>query len=222
MVDRRRYTGTKQLQTGWTALVLVAVALVLGPLSTLLPDVSLPVWVGVGSVLWVVGLVALGLRDRRHWNRMVERSSFEHHRGTRRADLEKLYRGRSVTVTTAIPGVLAGTHLQARTAVENVDAEFTVELERVESDGSDRGLTTGNESLDERFVISGREGNVARLLSPDVQAALMDLETRGTLTVTGTDVVYDVPFTRLSGDELEAIATVVVEFAERVEAVAGA
>lgn len=218
MADRRRYTGTKQLQTGWTGLVVLVV--LIGTLSGVLSSLSVPVWVGAASGVWFVGLLALGLRDRRHWNRMVERSSFEHHRGTRRADLEKLQGGRSVTVTTAIPSVLAGTHLRVRTAVENVDASFTVEIERVEEGRTDRGLSTGTEALDERFVITGREGNVARLLSSDVQAVLLDLETPGTLTVTGTEVVYDVPFTRLSADELEAIATVCVEFAERVEEVA--
>jgi hypothetical protein len=221
MADRRRYTGTKQLQTGWTGLVFALVALAVGPLGGVRSAVPLPVWVGGGSVVWVVGLVVLGVRDRRHWNQMVERSSFEHHRGTRRADLEKLQGGRSVTVTTSIPGVLAGTHLTVRTTVEDVDARFTVELERTEADDTDRGLATGNEQLDERFVITGREGNVARLLSADVQAALMDLDTPGTLTITGTTVEYEVPFTRLSAAELAAIASVTVTVAERVEAVAG-
>ena len=84
-------------------------------------------------------------------------------------------------------------------------------------DGADEGLTTGNPALDDRYVIEGSPKNVKVLLSPDVQSALMDVEVPGEFVVTGKRVVYRVPFTRLTPNELGLAAEAVAVVAERLE-----
>lgn len=220
MSDRRQYTGTQRLQIGWTVLVLL-----FGVITPLLvPDwvfanLPVPVVLTGASVLWVLGLVLLGVRERHHWNAMVEHSSFDPERGTRQVDLETLVNGRSVVVTTDVRGLFAQAHTEIRTTIEGVDASFTIEMSYAGTDGRNEGLTTGNDTLDDAFIIEGAEQNVSKVLAPDVQAALMDVETAGTCTVTGDAVVYDVPFTRLSAHELETIASAVVTIAERIESI---
>lgn len=217
MADWRPYTGTQRLQVGVTVLAAGVVAgVVFGPLPVAVSEVAA---VGAVSGLWLVTLVALGFRERRHWSALVEQSSFERRGGTRSADVEKILGGRAVTVTTNVPGLFAQTHTEIRTPVEGVDAEFTIRISYVDSGGADDGVTPGTETLDERFVVEGSEQNVSRILSTDVQAALLDLETPGTCTVTGDRVVYDVPFTRLGPDELETISDLVTTIVERVETV---
>jgi hypothetical protein len=80
-------------------------------------------------------------------------------------------------------------------------------------------MTTGDDSLDERYVIDGSASNVNRILSQDVRSALMDIQTPGECTVTGETVTFEVPFTTLSPRELDVIAEAVVTIAKRVETV---
>lgn len=217
MTDLRQYTGTQRLQIVWTVVVSVlAVGLQFATGETRTSQTLL--FAGAG-IAWLVGLVVLGLRERRHWNEMVDRSSFDRHEGTSSVDLEKLIGGRSVAISTTVPGLLSQTHTEIRTSIEGVDAEFTVRITYDGSDASDRGITTGTNALDEQFVFEGAEGNVDRILSTEVKAALMDIETPGICTVTGDRVEYVVPFTRLSGKEIETIADTLVVLAERVEAI---
>lgn len=221
MSDRRRHTGTQNLQVAWTLLLLAG-----GVLAALIGIARLDGGLAGGilvvafGLLWLGGLVGLGLRERRHWNRMVEATAFERESGTRLADLEKLLGGRSVVVSTVMPSLRSQTHTEIRTPVEDVDASFTIEIEYVGDGDAGRGLRTGNEALDERFVIGGAKRNVKRLLSPDVQAALMDVRTVGTCTVTGSEVCYLVPFTRLTPKELDTLSDTIVVIAERVEELA--
>lgn len=219
MADLRRYTGTKSLQYAWTALLVLAVSLtvVLHPAgATALTDRPL-VAGGVGAG-WLLGLVLLGLRDRRHWRRLVKRSSFESGKGPGRADLQRLYRGHSITVQTDVPGVLSQAHTEFRTNVEGVDADFTIKIEYVGGNAGDRGPATGNPDLDERFVFGGATSNLEKVLtSADVQAALMDIDTPGTMTITGEFVRYEVPFTRLSPNELGTITEALTEICARLE-----
>lgn len=219
MDDWRRYTGTQFLQAIWTVLALAAGAAIqlLAPIvgGLLRPAVFLTM-----AGVWIAGLVVIALFDRRHWNRMVEESSFAPDTSTRLADLETLKRGRSVIVETEIPDALSQAHLTVRTPVEGVGASFTVRISNVGSGGRGDGLQTGNDRLDEAFVIRGTEQNVAQLLSPGVKKTLLDLETVGTFTITGNVVEYQVPFTRLSGPELENVAAACVDIAERVEELA--
>lgn len=211
MADRRRYTGTKSLQVGWTLFVLVAVALLV--VSGL---VSTPVSVGGGSVAWVVGLILLGFQERSHWNQTVAVSSFDRGPSGHTADLQQIIAGKSVTVTTDVTGVLTPEHTQIRATVEDVDASFSVRI----TDGEladTGGLTTGVDALDERFVISGAEGNVARILTEDVASALLAVDAPGTYTIMPDRVVFEVPFTRLTTDELEAAGEAVARIALRLE-----
>jgi hypothetical protein len=221
MADRRRYTGAQRLQLGWT--VIVVVLGVLAPLavpSWLYGGVPYPGVLAGVSLLWILGLIGVGLYERNQWNSMVAESSFRSEQGTRQVDLEKIVGGRSVVVETDVSGFFAQAHTEIRTAIEEVEASFTIELTYVGVDGHSEGLTTGNESLDERFVIEGTEQNVGKLLSPDVQAALTEVETPGWCTVTGERVVYEVPFTRLSAQELDTLGDTIVVIAERIERVA--
>lgn len=216
MADWRRHTGTKSLQTGWTLLILGLAAI----LEFALPiGVPTEMTIGGAGFLWILGLVLLGLQDRRSWNRMVEKSTFEADPGVHTADLQKIIKGQSVTVSTDISGALAQAHTHLRATIDGVDASFTIRIRAGASVETDRGLTTGNDAIDQRFVIEGTTENVQALLSPDVQAALMEVETPGTFTVTAEDVVYEIPFTRLTGDELDTAGRAVAIMADRIEAV---
>ncbi len=219
MAGRRAYTGTQRLQIAWSSGVLAAGVAALGvDQVTGLPVLSIPL-ILLLSVTWFLGLGALGFRDRRQWNKLVKQSSFTRQTGPHAADLEKIIEGRSVTVSTTVPGLLSQTHTELKTSVVGVEAEFTVRLERGYDGGTGRGVETGNEALGEQYVVEGSEQNVSRVLSPDVQSALLDIDTSGVCTVTGEYVSFDVPFTSLSPEELDTIAKVVVTIAARVEEV---
>lgn len=219
MEDWRRYTGTQFLQAIWTiSLLFVGVVVqflvpVFGGLFR--PGVFLSL-----SGAWIAGLILIALYDRRNWNQMVAGSSFRPDTSTSLADLETIKNGRSVTVQTEIPDIFSQTHLTVRTPVEGVGASFTVRLTYVGSGGSTDGLQTGNDALDESFVIRGTQQNVSQLLSPELQAALMEIQTVGVFTITGSRVEYDVPFTRLTPTELETVADTSVAIAKRIEELA--
>ncbi|WP_336325345.1 hypothetical protein [Halovenus sp. HT40] len=221
MDDWRRVTGTQFLQALWTifALAVGAGIQLIQPVvgGLLRPEVFLSL-----STVWIAGLVIIALYDRRHWSQMVEQSSFKTNTGTTLADLETIKAGRSVTVRTQIPDVFSQAHMTIRTAVEGVSASFTVQFRYVGSGGTDEGIQTGNDALDDAFVIRGSKENVSQLLSPEVQAMLMDVETIGTFTITGSKIECEVPFTRLESGELEQLSATTVELAERVEELAAA
>jgi len=212
MADRRRYTGTKTLQAGWT-LLLLAVGLVVGTTGLL----SMVAAVGGVGLLWIGGLVALGLREHRHWTQLMTASSFDRGTAGGTADLQRIIQGKSVTVTTDVTGILTPGHTQVHTPVEGVDASFTVRIADEELAGRD-GLQTGVDALDERFVITGAESNVAALLTEAVRDALLAVDPSGTYTITPDRVVYEVPFTRLTADELAAAGRAVAVLALQLEA----
>jgi hypothetical protein len=219
MDDWRRITGTQFLQAIWTIFLLAvgAVIQLLQPVvgGLLRPEVFLSL-----SGAWIVGLLVVAIYDRRKWSRMVEQSSFKPNTGTTLADLETIKAGRAVTVQTRIPTVFSQAHTTIRTTVEGVSASFTVQLQHVGSGGAENGIQTGNPELDEGFIIRGSEQNVGQLLSPEIQATLMDIETVGTFTSTGSHVEYEVPFTRLRPGELEQLTEASVRIAERIEELA--
>ncbi len=219
MGDRRRYTGTQMLQAIWTVCML-AVGLLIQLVQPVVGGTLNPVVFLVVSGIWIVGLLVIALYDRRMWNQMVSGSSFQPDTSTRLADLESLRGGRSVVVQTKIPDMFSQSHMEIRTPVEGVDASFTVKLTYVGEGGSADGLQTGNELLDESFVIRGTEQNVSQLLSPEIQAKLLDIDTPGTFTITGNRVRYEIPFTRLSPGELDGIADVSLAIAKRIERLA--
>lgn len=219
MTDRRRYTGTQALQLGWSLLVFVVIVVT----QTLLGGsgvIPAPLVFVLCTVAWFVGLVVIGLLDRRRWNAMTESTAFQRRSGPDVADLERIVEGYTVTVTTSMPSVLSQTHTTVATSLDGVDASFTVSVTHHSLADHD-GLTTGNDTLDDRFVIRGSEQNVARILSTDVQRALLELDTPGRCTITGDAVEYEVSFTRLTAEELETIAAVIVVVAKRVETLAG-
>lgn len=221
MADLRRYTGTKSLQYIWTALIVgaagVATYVLPGGIEALRAEPAL--FAGLGGA-WLVGLVALGFRERRQWRRLVARSSFESGKGPGRADLHRLYRGHSISVETDVSGLLSQARTKIKVPVNGVDASFTVKIEYVGGNARDRGPSTGNPDLDERFVFGGATGNLKKVLaSADVQAALMDVETPGTFTITGDAVVFRVPFTRLTPNELGACSDAVAEIVNQLETI---
>ena len=220
MGDRRRYTGTQMLQAMWTVFAL-AVGAIIQFLQPIVGGMFQPVVFLTVSGLWIAGLVVIALYDRYQWNQMVSGSSFQPDTSTRLADLESLKGGRSVVAVTSIPDMLSQTHLELRTPIEGVSASFTIQLSCVEDGGTEAGLQTGNDHLDDSFVIRGTRENVSQLLSPEIQSQLMEIETPGTFTITGDAVEYEIPFTRLSPTELETIADVSLALAHRIEHLAG-
>lgn len=211
MTDRRCYTGTKTLQTVWTVLVFAA-TVALSMVDIFPPLVSIAATGGV----WVLGLVAFGLRDRRHWQQLTARSTFDPGLAAHESDLQKIVRGQSVSVSTDVPGVLSQAQLVVRANVEGVDASFTIRIE--DSDGTERdGVPTGDDALDARFTIRGKKANVAAVLTDDVRDALSTVETPGVFTVTGDAVTYEVPFTKVTADELDNAGAAAAALAVRVE-----
>lgn len=208
MTEWRRYTTTPRPQAAWTGLVAlgVVVAAVVG-----VDVLVLAAAVGV----WLVGLVVFGLRERRHWRRLSSASSFQRQRGTSRADLQRIVRGHTVSVATDVEGVLEGSYAEVTVPVTDVDASFSVRISTRSGDDT----TAGDEAFDDRYAVRGMERNAELLLSPDVREALLAVRTPGAVTVSDTRVKYEVPFTRLTTDELRSITVAVVTLVERVEQV---
>jgi hypothetical protein len=213
MGDRRAYTGTKTLQTAWTVLAALALAgaVILAPESRRLVAIG-----GVGGG-WLLGLVLLGWRERRAWNRLVANSTFERQSAGSMADLQRIVKGHSIAVQTDVPGLLSQTHLVLAATVEGVDASVDIELERRGEGASEAGVTTGNPALDAAWVVRGSEGNVEALLSADVQSALMEVDVPARIRVRAERVDVRVPFTRLKPAELATLATVTATIVERLE-----
>lgn len=215
----RRYTGTQRLQLVWSLVCVGFIGGAIGLGSVSAVSISVPVLVGGVGVGWLIGLILLGLRERRQWSQMVENSEFSDQIGPNTADIETIIDGRSVSASTTVPSPLAQSHTELRTAISGVDASFTVTLERVVNGEPTGGTKTGAEELDSAFVINGSNENVSRILSEDVQHALVELETPGLCTVTGDHVTFRVPFTALTPAELETISDALVTIASRVEEV---
>lgn len=213
MTDRRALSGTKTLQTAWTVLALVGLLAAVAWRPELLDATSL----AAGGAVWLAGLLAMGWRERRAWNRLVARSTFERQAPGSMADLQRIVKGHTVTVATDVPGLLSQTHTVVAATVDGVDAAVDIEFDHVGEAGADGGLETGNPALDEAWVVHGDPSNVELLLSADVQAALMDLTVPATVHVTADRVRLRVPFTRLTPEELAAAAEAVATVAERLE-----
>lgn len=213
MVDRRELTGTKTLQIAWSALFLFALAGVL----LVRPAAVDAVAIVAGGAAWLAGLLVLGWHERRAWNRLVAGSTFERQSTGSMADLQRVVKGRGVTVATDVPGPLSQTHVVLATAVQGVEADVRIELEHVRRGGGDDGVETGNAALDAAWVMAGSPNNVELLLSTEVQAALMDLSVPATVRVTAERVALRVPFTRLTPEELRTGAVTVATVAERLE-----
>jgi hypothetical protein len=207
MTEWRRYTTTPRPQVAWTGLVAlsVVVAAVAGVGVLVLAA-------AVGT--WLVGLVVFGVRERRHWRRLSSASSFERQAGTSRADLQRIVRGHAVSVTTDLDGPLEGSHAEVTAPVTDVDASFSVRIAT-----STLNTTAGDEAFDDRYAVRGMERNAELLLSPDVREALLAVRTPGVVTVSDARVKYEVPFTRLTTEELRSITVAVVTLVERVEQV---
>lgn len=219
MGDWRRVTGTQRLQLAWTLVAIGGGIVTATSLSGTDAGMSVEVVVAVGSLTWVAGLFVLGLRERRKWQSLVAQSSFSPQYGSHSSTLERFVDGRSVTVSTNVPGVFSQSHTEVRTVVDGVDASFTVRFEFSKPAKEIPEQTNASDEVGERFAVQGSEQNVDRILSPEVQSALLAVQTPGVCTVTGEEVTYDVPFTQLSPDELATLADVVVIIASRVEAV---
>jgi hypothetical protein len=216
MTEWRRHTGTKTLQTFWTVFVVVAVVV----FEITLPElVSRPVAVVGGGAVWLLGLLGLGLYGRYHWRRLVGNSSLEPGRGPDTADLQGIRHGQSVSVVSEVPGLLSQVHTTVRANVEGVEATFTVGIRDAGSADPESGLTTGDDALDNRFAIEGSAENVRVLLTDEVRTRLLDVETPGTITATGETVVCEIPFDRLTPEELDAAVETVAVIAARIEAV---
>lgn len=213
MVEWRVYTGTKTLQTAWTVLGFVALALAL----VLRPDAIDLVALAGGGGVWLLGLLLLGWRERRAWNRLVANSTFKRQSPGSMADLHRIVKGHSVTVQTNVPGLLSQTQTVLAARVEGVDATVGIELTHEGSDAGDDGVETGNPALDDAWVIHGSEGNVEALLSADVQSALMDVTVPVRFSVRAERVEARVPFTRLTPAELATLATCTATIVERME-----
>lgn len=104
-----------------------------------------------------------------------------------------------------------------RPSVPGADATVRIDMEHVGTGSTDAGLRTGNDALDEAWIIEGSRTNATQLPSAAVQSALMDVSVPASVRITADSVAVRVPFTRLAPGELATLARFAGTMAERLE-----
>lgn len=181
-----------------------------------------PTQVGVVVAVWLVGVVLFRRSERLAWKRLRTNSPFSAQReDRRRPPLQNEYKRKTITVEVIDRGFVRQQGVRVETILDGLSKPLALELRYVGSGGREEGIRTGNDSLDDQFVLTVQQGsNLREVFDPEVQSALMDISVPGTMRVTHQRVVYDVPFTRLRPEELGAIARAVATIASRLERLA--
>jgi len=183
---------------------------------------GLPTQITLVVVIWLLGVVLLRRGERLAWTRLRRNSPFSAQReDRRRPPLQNEYKRKTITVDVIDRGLVRQQGVRVETLLDGLSKPLALELRYVGSGGREEGIRTGNDALDEQFVLTVEAGsNLREVFDPEVQSALMDISIPGTLRVTNERVVYDVPFTRVRPDELGAIARAVATIAARLERLA--
>jgi len=182
----------------------------------------LPTQVSLVVVVWLLGVVLFRRGERLAWKRLRTNSPFSAQReGQHRPALQNEYKRKTITVDVVDRGRLRQQGVRVEAILDGLSKPLALELRYVGSGGREEGIRTGNDALDEQFVLMVEAGsNLREVFDPEVQSALMDISIPGTLRVTNERVVYDVPFTRIRPDELGAVARAVATIAARLERLA--
>jgi hypothetical protein len=232
MTFLRRYLGVSHRALLWTILLGGGGALAIQrvdvrrAVTRLDPElatyVTRPAQVGVVAAVWLLGIVLLRRRERQAWAGLLANTPFEAQRDDRRFPPLQLERKRkTISVERIDRGLVRQRGVRVEAIVDGVSEPLDVSLRYVGSGGQEAGIRTGNETLDDQFVLTVEAGSDLReVFDPEVQSALMDIAVPGTLRITDERISYEIPFTRLRPDELGAVTQAVATIAARLERLA--
>ncbi|QCC51620.1 hypothetical protein [Halapricum salinum] len=232
MTFLRRYLGVRHRILVWTLVLVGGGTLVIqrvdvqGAVRDVAPDLAtyagLPTQAAILVVVWLFGVVLFRRGERLSWKRLRTKSPFSAQReDRRRPPLQNEYKRKTVTAEVIGRGFVRQQGVRVETLLDGLSKPLALELQYVGSGGREEGIRTGNDALDDQFVLTVEAGsNLREVFDPEVQSALMDISIPGTLRVTNERVVYDVPFTRVRPEELGAVARAVATMAARLERLA--
>ncbi|QSG08449.1 hypothetical protein [Halapricum desulfuricans] len=221
MTRLRRYLGERHRLLAWTLLIAGGgwVALREYP-PELAAYADRPTAVAVLSGVWLAGVLVVRRRERRAWRRLIEATPFEpqHDGGLRRPPLQRSLKGNVITAEPVARGLVRQRAVRVEATAGGVTEPIDVVLTYVGSGGTDRGVQTGTDVLDEQFVFEVTSGsNLASVFDAEVQSALLDVSIPGELGIDGRHVSYEIPFTRVRPSELGAVSKAVATVTARME-----
>jgi len=169
--------------------------------------------------VWLVGVMIVRRRERRAWQRLIAETPFEpQHTESRRPPLQRSLKGNVLTAETVSRGLVRQRGIRVEATAGSVTEPIEVTLTYVGSGGTERGLKTGTDALDETFVFEVETGSsLASVFNAEVQSVLLDLSTPGRLRIDGRHVSYEIPFTRVRPAELGTVSKAVATIAARME-----
>lgn len=225
MTRLRKYLGEGHRLLVWTILLGAGGALVIVRFQTELAGYAgRPIQIGALVGTWLLGIVVIRRGERRSWRRLFTETPFERQNDerSRRPPLQRPLKRKTITVEPLDRGLLRQRGVRVRAFLDEVEAPLDVRLRSVGSGGADDGVRTGNDTLDDQFVLTVEAGSgLGPVFDPEVQSALMDISVLGTLRIERRHVTYDAPFTRLRPEELGAVSRAVATVAARVDRLGG-
>lgn len=220
MTRLRRYFGERHRLLVWTLLLAGGGWVALTEFErTLATYADRPTAIAALAGVWLSGVLVVRRRERRAWRRLIDETPFEpQHEGDRRPPLQRSLKGNVITAESVGRGLVRQRGIRVEATAGGVTEPIDVTLTYVGSGGTERGIRTGTDALDERFVFEVDAGsNLASVFDAEVQSALLDISVPGRLRIDGRHVSYEVPFTRVRPSELGTISKTVATIAARIE-----
>lgn len=220
MTRLRRYVGERHRLLVWTLLLAGGGWVVLTEFeSTLAAYADRPTAIAALAGVWLAGVLVVRRRERRAWRRLIEETPFEpQHEDDRRPPLQRSLKGNVITAEPVSRGLVRQQGIRVEATAGGVTDPIDVTLTYVGSGGAERGIRTGTDALDERFVFEATAGsNLASVFDAGVQSALLDISVPGRFRIDGRHVSYEIPFTRVRPSELGTVSKAVATIAARME-----
>ncbi len=220
MTRLRRYVGKRHRLLVWTLLLAGGGWVALTEYSAEVTGYTdRPTAVAALVGVWLTGVLVVRRRERRAWRRLIEETPFEpQHEDDRRPPLQRSLKGNVITAETVGRGLVRQRGIRVEATAGGVTDPIDVTLTYVGSGGTERGIKTGTDALDETFVFEVEAGsNIASVFDAEVQSALLDISVPGRLRIDGRHVSYEIPFTRVRPSELGTVSKTVATIAARME-----
>ncbi|MFW6018165.1 MAG: hypothetical protein ACOCPX_05035 [Halapricum sp.] len=221
MTRLRRYLGERHRLLVWTLLVASGGWVALTEFSSeLAAYADRPTVIAALVSVWLAGVLVVRRRERRAWHRIVEETPFEpqHDGGGRRPPLQRSLKGNVITAEPVGRGFFRQRGIHVEATAGGVTDPIDVTLTYVASGGTERGIRTGTDALDEQFVFEVDAGsNIASVFDAEVQSTLLDISLPGRLRIDGRHVAYEIPFTRVRPEELGTVSRAVATVTARME-----
>ncbi|MCU4717126.1 hypothetical protein [Halapricum hydrolyticum] len=220
MTRLRRYLGERHRLLVWTVLIAgggwVAITEFENELAAY---ADRPAAIAAFAGVWLAGVLVVRRRERRAWRRLIDETPFEpQHEDDRRPPLQRSLKGNVITAEPVGRGLVRQQGIRVEATAGGVTAPIDVTLTYVGSGGTERGIRTGTDALDEQFVFEVTAGsNLASVFDAEVQSALLDVSIPGRLRIDGRHVSYEIPFTRVRPSELGTVSKAVATIAARME-----